>query len=333
MWIDLKKEQKKKVLEQTGNFYGLPIFAIEKDWWVTILLKAIFQSKYAEFIFFKGGTSLSKAYHLIERFSEDIDLILDKSVLGFDVVNSKTKIKQLRKASGHFIIHEFREELIRQLELLGISSSSYEIRYQAEVNDMSDPMVLEVYYVSEIPEVVSYIQKRVILEIGARSMTEPVESKLISSFIDQYYTKQIFSILPFNVRVVVPTRTFLEKVLLLHEEFLKPIDLIRVERLSRHLYDLDKIMQSSYGEEALANNELFELIVAHRKIMNPIRGIDYLSHKKGKLSIIPPDEVLSNWKSDYELMQEHMILGHSLEWKDLLQRIKTIENRLNARLE
>ncbi|WHT40245.1 nucleotidyl transferase AbiEii/AbiGii toxin family protein [Myroides sp. mNGS23_01] len=117
MWIDLKKEQKKKVLEQTGNFYGLPIFAIEKDWWVTILLKAIFQSKYSDFIFFKGGTSLSKAYHLIERFSEDIDLILDKSLLGFDVVNSKTKIKQLRKASGYFIIHEFREELIRQLEL------------------------------------------------------------------------------------------------------------------------------------------------------------------------------------------------------------------------
>ena len=106
MWIKLAKEQQLQVLEQTGVAKGLPAFVIEKDWWVCMLLKAIFQSAYAESIIFKGGTSLSKAYHVIDRFSEDIDLIIDRHLLGFDALHSKTQIKHLRRASGSFIIHE-----------------------------------------------------------------------------------------------------------------------------------------------------------------------------------------------------------------------------------
>lgn len=78
------------MLNQVAATYGLPAFVVEKDWWVCILLKAIFQSKYSESIIFKGGTSLSKAYHLIERFSEDIDLIIDRRLLGFDDLSSNT---------------------------------------------------------------------------------------------------------------------------------------------------------------------------------------------------------------------------------------------------
>ncbi len=92
MWINLTKEQKIQILEQTGIAKGLPAFVIEKDWWVCILLKAIFQSQYADSIIFKGGTSLSKAYHLIDRFSEDIDLIIDRHLLGFEELNSKSQI-------------------------------------------------------------------------------------------------------------------------------------------------------------------------------------------------------------------------------------------------
>src|SRR5690606_25126930 len=104
----------------TGEARGLPAFVVEKDWWVCIILKAIFQSQYADSIIFKGGTSLSKAYGLIERFSEDIDLIIDRHLLGFDELVSKSAIKRLRKASGGFIINEFREELIVQLDKLGV---------------------------------------------------------------------------------------------------------------------------------------------------------------------------------------------------------------------
>src|SRR5690606_33467355 len=166
MWINLSTEQKIQVLEQTGIAKGLPAFVIEKDWWVCILLKAIFQSQYADSIIFKGCTSLSKAYHLIDRFSEDIDLIIDRHLLGFDLLDSGSKIKKLRKASGSFIINEFREELIHQLDEMGIAQELYEIRYNDHVDDTSDPSTLEVYYHSIVPVTNAYIQQRVLLETG-----------------------------------------------------------------------------------------------------------------------------------------------------------------------
>ena len=329
MWINLSTEQKIQVLEQTGIAKGLPAFVVEKDWWVCILLKAIFQSHYANSIIFKGGTSLSKAYHIIDRFSEDIDLIIDRHLLGFDDLDSGTKIKKLRKASGSFIINEFREELMHQLDQLGIHRDQYEIRYNDKVDDTSDPNTLEVYYQSVVPMTNPYIQQRVLLEMGARSLTEPAETKTILSFIDENYKALPFTSDGFDVQVVVPTRTFIEKVLLLHEEFSKPIDKIRTDRLTRHLYDLDKMMVAGFGEQALADNELFETIVEHRKKVTPLRGVDYSNHEKGKLSILPPNEIIAQWEDDYKIMQQNMIVGDSLSWDELLQRLKNIENAFN----
>lgn len=106
----------------------------------------MFHFKFADAIIFKGGTSLSKVYNIINRFSEDIDLIIDRELLGFGKFTSKSQIKKLRKTSGSFIINEFREELIAQLDDLGVDRVLYEIRYNEEVTDMSDPNTLEIYY-------------------------------------------------------------------------------------------------------------------------------------------------------------------------------------------
>jgi len=333
MWIDLTQEQKIQILQQTGEARGLPAFVVEKDWWVCIILRAIFQSQYADSIIFKGGTSLSKAYGLIERFSEDIDLIIDRHLLGFDELVSKSAIKRLRKASGGFIINEFREELIVQLDKLDVSRDLYDIRYNEHVDDTSDPNTLEIYYSSVVPVSGHYIQQRVLLEMGARSLTEPIEQKPIVSFIDEAYPTTSFAQQVFDVKVVLPIRTFIEKVLLLHEEFSKPIDRIRVDRLTRHFYDLDKMMIAGYGEQAIADDELFNMIVDHRKTVNPLRGLDYSNHKKGKLSILPPTEIVDKWEADYKTMQENMIVGESLSWDKLLARIKDIETLLNANKE
>lgn len=329
MWSDLNTKQKQKILQQVSEQTGLPTYVIEKDWWVCMLLRAAFQSKYAESIIFKGGTSLSKAYQLIDRFSEDIDLIIDRSLLGFDELTSKAEIKKLRKASGHFIINEFREELIVQLRLLGIKDHLYEIKYNDHVNDMSDPNTLEIIYDAITSNRNVYIQQRVLLEMGARSLAEPSESRIVNSYIDEQYQDLAFSLSDFEVQVATPTKTFIEKVLLLHEEFSKIPKKIRTDRLTRHLYDLEKLMNTSYGKSAIEDNALFDIIVTHRKEVTPLRGMDYSNHKKGKLKIIPPDEVLNKWEQDYSIMQENMILGKSLPWKDLIERIKEVENRFN----
>lgn len=165
--------------------------------------------------------------------------------------------------------------------------------------------------------------------MGARSLTEPSEIKPVISFIDQQYKDLDFTMDGFDVQVVIPTRTFLEKALLLHEEFSKPTDKIRTERLTRHFYDLEKIMQSDFGEKAISDDQLFETIVEHRKSVTPIRGLDYSNHQKGKLSILPPDTVIKKWEDDYKTMQENMLVGNHLNWEDLLKEIKNIENKLN----
>ena len=329
MWINLSDEQKLQVLEQVENAVGLPAFVVEKDWWVCVILKAVFQSKYADSIIFKGGTSLSKAYNLIDRFSEDIDLIIDRHLLGFDQLESKSQIKKLRKASGGFIINEFRRELIIQLDQLGIDRKLYEIKYNDHIDDTSDPNTLEIHYQSVVPTDNIYIQQRVLLEMGARSLTEPFETKSVISFLDYHYKDLDFTEPSFNVQVVIPTRTFIEKILLLHEEFSKPADKIRTDRLTRHLYDLDKIMKAEYGEMAIADDELFNTIVQHRKTVTPLTGMDYSNHIKGKLSIMPPDAIMEKWEADYKTMQENMIIGDSLKWEELLDRIKEIEGWFN----
>ncbi len=324
MWVNLTTEQKQNIITQTAVRTGLPAYAVEKDGWVCIILQAVFRSKYASNIIFKGGTSLSKAYNIINRFSEDIDLIIDRKLLGFDELSSKMAIKRLREASGSFIINEFRIELIHQLSNLGVSPDLYSIKYNDKVDDTSDPNTLEVYYNPVIANENPYIQPRVLIEMGARSLVEPAEEREVISFIDNEYTNLTFAQKATKVNVVVPTQTFIEKVLLLHEEFSKPVEAIRSERLSRHLYDLDRLMSTEYATRAYRDHDLFDHIVSHRKTVTPLRNISYDNHNRKRLQIIPPESKRKEWEQDYRVMQENMIIGDSKPFTMLMERMKVI---------
>ena len=328
-WLKISKTRRLEILEQINNRLGLPIQAIEKDWWVTMVLKAVFSSEFAEYFVFKGGTSLSKAYHLIDRFSEDIDLAIDRKFLGLDGELSGTQIKKLRKASGTFIVNDFFDELKSQLKKLGIPDEEYELVTNNGIDDTSDPHTIELQYQS-IVEQGDYLPQRVLIEIGSRSLIEPAESRPIESIIGSVFPEQKFAIKPFDVSVVIPTRTFLEKIFLLHEEFLKPKDKIRHLRMTRHWYDLERLMDQPYGKEALKSKELFETIVEHRKKYTPLRGISYDLHKPETLNIIPPDEVISLWEQDYKTMQENMFYGESLDFAELMESIKKLNEKLKT---
>ncbi|BDB57179.1 nucleotidyl transferase AbiEii/AbiGii toxin family protein [Flavobacterium ammonificans] len=329
-WLKLSEKRRLEILNQVNSQTGLPTDAIEKDWWVTITLKAIFSSKFAQHLVFKGGTSLSKAYNLIERFSEDIDLSIDRTMLGFEGELSKTQIKKLRKASGNFIVGEFKEELISELEKLGVNKENYNLIFDDEIDDTSDPHRIELEY-NSIVEAGEYIPQRVIIELGARALLEPNEQKKIQSIIGQIYPEQAFTIQPFEVIVVVPTKTFLEKIMLLHEEFLKPTENIRHYRMSRHLYDIEKLMDHDYGKEAIKNKELFETLVQHRSKYTPIRGISYELHTPQTINFIPPAEVTELWKKDYQAMQEFMIYGDTMEFEELIDKLKNLNEIFRAK--
>lgn len=333
-WLSLSDEQKAGLFNEAAAQKGLPAYAVEKDWWVTVTLNAIFTSKLAKHLIFKGGTSLSKAYNLIERFSEDIDLAVDRAYLGFSGELTKSGIKKLRKASGSFIISDFKDELASQLRNLGIPDTLYTLHTDENIDDTSDPHSIELIYKPVITQGSPYLQQRILIEIGARSLTEPTEMRPISSIVDETFPDQSFNIPLFEANVVLPSRTFLEKVFLLHEEFRKPTEKIRHQRLTRHLYDLERVMDHDFGLSAVQDKELFHTIVEFRQKYTAVRGITYDEHTHSTLSFLPPAEVDNAWRQDYAEMRENMFYGTTLNYDMLLERLQVLNERFkeNGRL-
>lgn len=281
-FLDINEQKRKDIFGQTGNLAGLPVSAVEKDWWVTLVLKAIFTIPFSGHIVFKGGTSLSKGWNLIERFSEDIDLTIDRSFLGFAGDLSKTQVRKLRKESCKFIRTDFLKDLDDTLLKIGITG--YKLIAPEVKESDTDPFVLELPYRS-VTEESSYLLPRVLIEIGARSLMEPCGDRPVQSMVGQYFKGQDFADPPVMIPVVLPKRTFLEKAFLMHEEFQKPGEKMRVERMSRHMYDLERLMDTEHGRDALKDPELYQAIIKHRELTKPTlfaKGIFANTKKQNK---------------------------------------------------
>jgi predicted nucleotidyltransferase component of viral defense system len=326
-WLKLSNDRKVDILNQVSNRTGLPPIAIEKDWWVTLTLFTSFSFDYSQHIVFKGGTSLSKGWNLIERFSEDIDLAIDRNYFGFEGDISKNQIKKLRKKSCAFITNTFVSDLTNSFTNLKVANE-YEVKAMITEESDRDPQVIEIDY-NSVLEKSDYLPSRVLIEVSSRSLIEPSEERKINSIVGEVFKDQSFTTKSFNISTVLPQRTFLEKILLLHEKFSQANNKTGTERLSRHLYDLEKLMDTEYGESAFKVKDLFENIVNHRKKFNAIRGLDYSNHIKGKIRIIPPDEIIKEWEKDYNTMKENMIYGNSLDFESLINRISELQDRIN----
>ncbi len=325
-WLKLPDDTKKNIFNQISKNTGLPAVAVEKDWWVVKTLDVVFNTEIAEHTVFKGGTSLSKAWGLIDRFSEDIDLALDRKFLGFDKEMTKSQVKKLRLRSFQFISEEYFPLLEKAFHDYGLQD--VKLKLTEPTSNDQDPLIIEIHYPGLI-EKSDYIQSRVLVEIGSRSLIEPFTLKKFNTLVGEYYKDRAFADTKISIPTVNPERTFLEKIFLIHEEFQKSPARIKVNRLSRHLYDIEKIMDSEYAIKALSNMDLYQNIIKHRKTITPVRGIDYSKHLPSKLNLIPPQSVLNAWKKDYEQMQENMIYGKSLAFEELLDRIRILNNRIN----
>ncbi len=147
--------------------------------------------------------------------------------------------------------------------------------------------------------------------------------------LDENYPEAPFAELPIDVPTVDPERTLLEKIFLLHEEFQRSDEKIRVDRMSRHLYDIYKLAASPFGEKALINRELYSEIVFHRHLFTKLGGVDYKRHNPRTVNPIPPDLLLDLWKSDYLTMQEQMIYADSPRFEEMIETIRSYILKLN----
>lgn len=332
LWINNTLEDRLAMLQQTEEaLSGINQSAIEKDWWVTVVLHALFQCTCASALIFKGGTSLSKGFNLIERFSEDIDLAIHRSFFGIDKT-SKSQREKLRKLSRSFIHEDLSKQLDKELQRMGITG--YQIENVTSLQSQSgephpidsdkDPTVIFLHYRSIVADTIDYIPSRVKIEISCLSMDEPTQECLIRSMISERFPEE--DTVTSFIRTVLPTRTFLEKIFLLAEEFQKEHP--RHVRMSRHLYDLERIMDTEYGKEALANSELYDAIVEHRRTFYALKYVDYDKHTPSIISFIPRGELISDWKKDYDSMQAHFLYGSTLSFDELLERIADLQDRI-----
>lgn len=328
---DLTAERQRDIYNNVALKSGLPPASIEKDWWVTQVLKAIYLLPYRDHLSFKGGTSLSKCWGLIERFSEDVDLGIDREYLGFQGELSKTQISdKLRRAACAFVREQMQYDLHDQLIRNGLSDDLQNVTVDITPITTTDPEVIRVAYRSVYPELNDpYLPPVVKIEVSGRSMSEPIANKAICSLVDNAYPKSAITEEKFDVRAVLPERTFLEKVFLLHEEFSKPQ--VRVERMSRHVYDIAMMMEQGIHTRAMADKNLYRQVLEHRRQFIGLKGFNYDTLYPDGITIVPTGEVRDLWREDYEQMQEHMIWGESSpSYDNLLGILQQLNEQLRG---
>ena len=300
---------------------------IEKDLWVTTVLQLIFSLPLADKLVFKGGTSLSKVWNVIQRFSEDIDMSIDRDL--FDLHGDLTikQIKKLRKESSLFVKeifcsalqkafarHELQHIFAIEPQPDGAGDKTYPeprkifIRYQSLFDDMP------------------YLKSEIVLEIGARSLFEPTAKREIKSMISENLT--IDTNVENNlINTAIPAKTFIEKVFLLHEIFTSNGRML-ANRKSRHLYDLEKMMDKEFAIDAISDNVLWNTIRRHREKFTHVCGVDYTQDIRPNICLLPPKQVIVDWRQDYETMQRTMIYGKSLNFDELINRIEQLEKQI-----
>jgi predicted nucleotidyltransferase component of viral defense system len=329
-WLKLTDRTKRNIFEETAAAIGLPnAAAVEKDWWVVRTLELVYKSSIAKHTVFKGGTSLSKAWGLIDRFSEDIDLALDRTYLGFtqtDQEMTNSQVSKLRRHSQKFVTETYLPEMRKLFAEAGFDDVTLKL---GEIkNDDTDPITIEVYYKS-VTEPIDYIEPRVLIELGSRSLIEPCTDRDFKSLVGEQYEGRNFADENITIPTVNPERTFLEKIFLLHERFQIVKEGLKVERRSRHLYDLEKLMDTEYAQKAFDDKALYDTIVEHRRKLTPERGVDYDNHIPSKINIIPPDDIKAEWEKDYKDMQESMFYMPSKPFDELLGRMVELNERIN----
>lgn len=314
---------------------------IEKDFWVCWTLKRIFTLKTPPAgLVFKGGTSLSKVYEAIDRFSEDVDLSFDRTALGFGGDNDPAEApsgKQAQKRldalsasckemlSGRFLPQ--LEDAVRKA--LGAAPSRKAWGIEIDSNESDGQTILFRYPAGiDTGDAKSRYMRPVIrLEFGARGEQWPAEQASVSSYAAQAIPKP-FKDSGCSVKVLSAERTFWEKATILHALYHLPSEKSLRERQSRHYYDLAKLYEKGVGEKALGDLELLKSVARHKAVFFRSAAARYDEAVPGSLRLVPPESRMKELEADYVTMRE-MIFGDIPSLSDIFGTLREIERKVN----
>ena len=325
----ISEKDRKALFHNTASKMGMTDAIIEKDFWVCYMLDYLFhRCKWKDNIAFKGGTSLSKSVGLIERFSEDIDLILDWRVIGYEKdepweerSNTKQDIfnKEANTRTEEFLKDSFLPEVLRDLEI-----------------ELAAP--IDCYIEKDDPQTVVFAYNRsfedrsilpvIRLEIGALAAWTPAEEKAITPYAAEQYP-YLFKQASADVLTVLPERTFWEKVTILHREANRPEDKPFPTRYSRHYYDLYCMYNSPVKDKAFGDLDLLDRVVKFKEKFYRCPWAKYEDAKSGTMKLMPPDFNIKALEKDYKHMQ-NMIFGTKPSFDEIMAAIKQLEIEINS---
>lgn len=325
---------RRDIFVEAGRRMSLLPASIEKDFWVCWTLRALFSLPgIGAHLTFKGGTSLSKCWKLIERFSEDIDVVVSRDYLGFggdaspDRADGGKERKRRLDGLADAASASVRGTLLPALEGHVGASLPHPSGCRVELDpDAGDQQCILLYYATVV-DASAYLNPVVRIELGARSDTEPHEEPAVTPYAAEVLPGE-FTDAAFTVRAVAPERTFLEKMALLHEEGFaergpRP-------RLARHYYDVFRLIESGVAARALADPALFDRVVEHRRTFFRKGGEAQTTLARGTLRLAPPPERRSAWKKDYDAMREAMFFGDPPSFDAIMQAVEAFEQRFNG---
>lgn len=332
-----KIEERKIHFETTAGIMGLVPNVIEKDFWVVWTLWRLFEQKdLRPFLTFKGGTSLSKVYGVIKRFSEDVDLSIEKGFFGFgddkspELATSRKKrseaLEGLSAACSKYIRSSLRDLLKADFfrHLQSESGVSWDINL-----DASDPdgQTLLFAYPTVYGGASSYIHSTIKLEFGARSEHWPVSEHVIHSYVKDQLQEKVDEP-DFTIKVLNIERTFWEKATILHAYTHAPHDKRIPQRLARHYYDMYCLIHSTIKGKAAVDFELLARVVKHKIAYFASTWSQFETAKKGTLKLTPTGKLEKHLRSDYAAMRD-MFFEEPPVWEKIIETIRQFETEFN----
>ena len=325
-------ELRDEAFQETAAQLGMSKAIIEKDFWVCWSLKQLFAlPSFGEQIIFKGGTSLSKAYDVIRRFSEDVDLSLDREQLVFvgdrdpegpDLSGKKQKklLQELQEVAAEAV----GGQLLAEIQTAFNASLEQEFTLSVDPNDAQTILFA---YPSLAENAAGYVQPIVRFEFGARGVQLPAEQIDIAPYLHQAFP-DLLTDDQVGVKVLGVERTFWEKATILHMHFHQDAAKPLADRMSRHYYDMAQLIGHEAKDRALQSLDLLTQVAHHKSVFFKSAKSNYEDAKLGSLRLTPNQELTAALRKDYAGMRE-MIIGDAPAFDEILAKIGTFESEIN----
>ena len=338
-FLNLTEEDRKETFARTAKRLHTEVEYIEKDFWVCLVLDALYNGLPDGHpkLLFKGGTSLSKVFGLVQRFSEDIDIVVYRSDLGFEgerdptvaanLSNKKRKklFEELRAACSNYIFTDLKTDLAKLVDETSEGCCVY-----PDPRD-GDRQTLLVEYPSLYTETdFAYVAPQVKVEGGARSALDPNSVHNITPYMADELPDWSFDVE--NITVSAPERTYLDKLLILHGIHCGYRDGGRLPRergrISRHYYDVAMITGTETGRSALSDTALLDDVRTHNTIAFRQAWKKLEEAVPGSLRLVPQAEPLAVIEGDYAEMQK-MMFGDAPDFRWIMEQVERAEAAIN----